>query len=213
VGGVSEEAAVVDVAPGPQPQVRRRPWIANGVTFLRAVLVPPILVLLAVSDEVTGARWAAFAVFVVAALTDTLDGWAARRWQGVTPFGAFADPVADKLLIVGTLVSLAFVGELGWWVVMLISARELLVTLLRLYAVRRTGVVVSASMWGKVKTVAQIVAVGAVILPLVDGLLVDVLLVAAVVLTVGSGADYVRKVRHLVISATTIPAATATITP
>jgi CDP-diacylglycerol--glycerol-3-phosphate 3-phosphatidyltransferase len=203
---------VVDVAPAAQPQVRRRPWIANGVTFLRAFLVPPILVLLAVSDEVTAARWAAFVVFVVAALTDTLDGWAARRWQGVTQFGAFADPVADKLLIVGTLVSLAFVGELGWWVVVLISAREVLVTLLRIYAVRRTGVVVSASLWGKVKTVAQIVAVGAVILPLVGGLLVDVLLVTAVVLTVGSGADYVRKVRRLVSSGAAEGSAPATTT-
>lgn len=177
--------------------VRRRPWIANGVTFLRAFLVPPILVLLAISDEVAAARWAAFAVFVVAALTDTLDGWAARRWQGVTRFGAFADPVADKLLIVGTLVSLAIVGELGWWVVGLIAAREVLVTLLRLYAVQRTGVVVSASVWGKVKTVAQIVAVGAVILPLVGGLLVELLLIAAVLLTVGSGADYFVKVARL----------------
>jgi CDP-diacylglycerol--glycerol-3-phosphate 3-phosphatidyltransferase len=204
---------VIEVAPSTQPQVRRRPWIANGVTFLRAFLVPPILVLLAISDEVAAARWAAFAVFVVAALTDTLDGWAARRWQGVTPFGAFADPVADKLLIVGTLLSLAFVGELGWWVVALISARELLVTLLRLYAVRRTGVVVSASMWGKVKTVAQIVAVGAVILPLVGGLLVDVLLAAAVVLTVGSGADYVLKVRRLVIAGPAGPSTAPVTTP
>lgn len=177
--------------------VRRRPWIANGVTFLRAFLVPPILVLLAISDEVAAARWAAFAVFVIAALTDTLDGWAARRWQGVTRFGAFADPVADKLLIVGTLVSLAIVGELGWWIVGLIAAREVLVTLLRLYAVQRTGVVVSASVWGKVKTVAQIVAVGAVILPLVGGLLVELLLIVAVLLTVGSGADYFVKVARL----------------
>jgi CDP-diacylglycerol---glycerol-3-phosphate 3-phosphatidyltransferase len=200
---VCEEAAVIEAHAAAQPQVRRRPWIANGVTFLRAFLVPPILLLLAVSDELTAARWAAFVVFVVAALTDTLDGWAARRWQGVTPFGAFADPVADKLLIVGTLVSLALVGELGWWIVLLIAAREVLVTLLRLFAVRRTGIVVSASRWGKAKTVAQIVAVGAVILPLVGGILVDGLLLVAVVLTVGSGVDYVRKVRLLL---TTSPA-------
>jgi CDP-diacylglycerol---glycerol-3-phosphate 3-phosphatidyltransferase len=185
------------VEPPAAAPARRRPWIANGVTFLRAFLVPPILVLLAVADEVAIARWAAFVVFVIAALTDTLDGWAARRWQGVTPFGAFADPVADKLLIVGTLVSLAIVDELGWWIVGLIAAREVLVTLLRLIAVRRTGVVVSASIWGKVKTVAQIVAVGAVILPIVGGLLVELLLIAAVVLTVGSGVDYVVKVGRL----------------
>jgi CDP-diacylglycerol---glycerol-3-phosphate 3-phosphatidyltransferase len=190
--------------------VRRRPWIANGVTFLRAFLVPPILVLLAISDEVAAARWAAFVVFVIAALTDTLDGWAARRWQGVTRFGAFADPVADKLLIVGTLVSLAIVGDLGWWIVGLIAAREVLVTLLRLYAVQRTGVVVSASMWGKVKTVAQIVAVGAVILPLVAGLLVELLLIAAVLLTVGSGADYFVKVARLL---TASPATTVVTSP
>lgn len=189
--------------------VRRRPWIANGVTFLRAFLVPPILVLLAISDEVAAARWAAFVVFVIAALTDTLDGWAARRWQGVTRFGAFADPVADKLLIVGTLVSLAIVGELGWWIVGLIAAREVLVTLLRLYAVQRTGVVVSASMWGKVKTVAQIVAVGAVILPLVAGPFVELLLIAAVLLTVGSGADYFVKVARLL----TASPATTVVTP
>jgi len=70
-------------------------WIPNAVTFLRAALVPLVLVLLAVGDEFVGARWWAFGVFVVAALTDTFDGWVARRLGGVTAFGALADPLAD----------------------------------------------------------------------------------------------------------------------
>jgi CDP-diacylglycerol--glycerol-3-phosphate 3-phosphatidyltransferase len=168
------------------------------VTFLRAALVPLILVLLAVGDELTAARWWAFLVFVFAALTDTFDGWVARRLSGVSAFGAFADPVADKLLIVGTLAALALFGELPWWVFMVITGREALVTLLRVLVVRRSGVVVPATGWGKLKTVMQIIAVAAVILPITGGRLVEVLVGAAVVLTVGSGLDYLWRARTLI---------------
>jgi CDP-diacylglycerol---glycerol-3-phosphate 3-phosphatidyltransferase len=178
---------------------RRGPtWIPNTVTFLRAALVPLVLVLLAVGDELTAARWWAFLVFVFAALTDTFDGWVARRLSGVSAFGAFADPVADKLLIVGTLAALALFGELPWWVFMVIAGREALVTLLRVLVVRRSGIVVPATRWGKLKTVTQIVAVAAVILPVTGGRLVEVLVGAAVVLTVGSGLDYLWRARTLV---------------
>jgi CDP-diacylglycerol--glycerol-3-phosphate 3-phosphatidyltransferase len=168
------------------------------VTFLRAALVPLVLVLLAIGDEVTSARWWAFGIFVGAALTDTFDGWVARRIQGVSAFGALADPLADKLLVVGTLASLALFAEIPWWIVLVIAGREAIVTLLRLLVVRRAGVVVPATVWGKVKTVAQIVAIAAVILPLVDGLLVTTLLGVAVVLTIGSGLDYLLRARTLV---------------
>ncbi len=173
-------------------------WIPNAVTFLRAALVPFILVLLAVGDELTAARWWAFAVFVFAALTDTFDGWVARRLGGVTAFGAFADPVADKLLIVGTLAALALFGELPWWVFGVIAGREALVTLMRAVVVRRSGVVVPATVWGKVKTVMQIVAVAAVILPIAGGVLVEGLIVLAIGLTVGSGLDYLWRARTLI---------------
>jgi len=176
---------------------RWRRWLPNAVTFLRAGLVPVILLLLARGGDSVLVAWAAFAIFVIAALTDTVDGWVARRFGGTTAFGAFADPLADKLLIVGTLVVLAVFDRVGWWIVIVVAAREIGVTLLRVVAMRRTGVVVSASTWGKVKTVAQIIAVGAVLLPLVDGVFVLVLLVAAVVLTVGSGLDYLVKVGAL----------------
>jgi len=181
--------------------VRRSAWrslIPNAVTFLRAALVPLVLVLLAVGDELTAARWWAFVVFVAAALTDTFDGWVARRIEGVSAFGALADPLADKLLVVGTLASLALFAEVPWWVVLVIAGREAVVTALRVLVVRRAGVVVPATVWGKVKTVSQIVAIAAVILPLVDGALVQVLLAVALVLTVGSGIDYLWRARTLV---------------
>jgi len=189
---------VSEARPARQRGASWRPWIPNAVTFLRAALVPLVLVLLAIGDEVTSARWWAFGIFVGAALTDTFDGWVARRIQGVSAFGALADPLADKLLVVGTLASLALFAEIPWWIVLVIAGREAIVTLLRLLVVRRAGVVVPATVWGKVKTVAQIVAIAAVILPLVDGLLVTTLLGVAVVLTIGSGLDYLLRARTLV---------------
>jgi CDP-diacylglycerol---glycerol-3-phosphate 3-phosphatidyltransferase len=183
---------------GPTRRSAWRSGLPNAVTFLRAALVPLVLVLLAVGDELTAARWWAFIVFVAAALTDTFDGWVARRIQGVSAFGALADPLADKLLVVGTLASLALFSEVPWWVVGIIAGREVVVTALRLLVVRRAGVVVPATVWGKVKTVAQIVAIAAIILPLVGGAFVEVLLGAAVVLTVGSGLDYLWRARTLV---------------
>ncbi len=172
-------------------------WLPNAVTFLRAALVPLILVLLAIGDEFRTARWWAFAIFVGAALTDTFDGWVARRVEGVTAFGAMADPLADKLLVVGTLASLALFSEIPWWIVAIIAGREVVVTLLRVLVIRRAGVVVPATVWGKVKTVAQIVAIAAVILPLVGGTLVTGLLGLAIFLTLGSGLDYLWRARTL----------------
>jgi CDP-diacylglycerol---glycerol-3-phosphate 3-phosphatidyltransferase len=173
-------------------------WIPNAVTFLRAALVPFILVLLAIGDEFLSARWWAFVVFVVAALTDTFDGWVARRLGGVTAFGALADPLADKLLVVGTLASLALFSEVPWWVVLVIAGREAIVTLLRVAVIRRAGVVVPATRWGKLKTLSQIIAISAIILPLTHGVFVEGLLGIAVLLTVISGVDYLWRARTLV---------------
>jgi CDP-diacylglycerol--glycerol-3-phosphate 3-phosphatidyltransferase len=204
-GGSSRSDAPCDATPVRPRAARWRRWLPNMVTFLRAALVPVILLLLARADGADAFAWAAFVVFVVAALTDTLDGWAARRFGGTSPFGAFADPLADKLLIVGTLVVLAAFDRVGWWIVIVVAAREVGVTLLRVVAVRRTGVVVSASTWGKIKTVAQIIAIGAELLPLLDGVLVLALLLVAVALTLGSGLDYLVKVRALLRTGATAP--------
>lgn len=161
---------------------------ANLLTALRVALVPVILWLLVADTPAT--RWWAFGIFVFAAVTDTVDGWAARRWQAVTPLGQLADPIADKLLIVGSLASLAAVGELPWWAVLVIVAREIAVTLLRATLVLRQRLVMPASLWGKVKTVSQVVAVAAFLLPGAPAWLRWWLLGGAIALTVLSGVEY-----------------------
>ncbi len=173
--------------------------VPNFITFLRALLVPVILWLLVVdrgagpgSEGISGdtARWWAFGIFVFAAATDSVDGWVARRWHGVTRWGQLADPIADKLLIIGSLASLAIVGRLPWWAVNVIVAREVAVTLLRVRLVRRLDLVMPASVWGKAKTVSQVVAVAVFILPGVHPTLRSWLLHVAVLLTVWSGIEY-----------------------
>ena len=172
--------------------------VANLLTFLRALLVPVILWLLVVGDDAGPERWWAFAVFVFAAATDSVDGWVARRVNGVTRWGQLADPIADKLLVIGSIASLALVGELPWWAVNVIVAREVAVTLLRARLVRRQGLVMPASPWGKVKTTSQIVAVSAYLLPWVSGMVPRRLLDLAVLLTVWSGIEYGFRAGRLV---------------
>jgi CDP-diacylglycerol---glycerol-3-phosphate 3-phosphatidyltransferase len=197
VGDPTPEEAV------PLARLRDEPhWfnVPNALTFLRALLVPVILWLLAVDSEFgpfsdregsgDTARWWAFGIFVFAALTDSIDGWVARRWHGVTRWGQLADPIADKLLIIGSLASLALVGELPWWAVNVIVAREIAVTILRVRLVRRMDLVMPASNWGKAKTVSQVIAVAAYLMPEVDADVTEPLLNIAVLLTIWSGIEY-----------------------
>jgi CDP-diacylglycerol---glycerol-3-phosphate 3-phosphatidyltransferase len=128
-------------------------------------------------------------VFALAAFTDGLDGYIARRRQDITTFGKLVDPLADKLLIVAALVSLVSLGRLAAWVAMVIIARELAVTALRAVAVEQ-GVVISASWLGKLKTVLQVAAVFALIIWNPSPTSVDVLVYLAVAVTVISGVDY-----------------------
>jgi CDP-diacylglycerol---glycerol-3-phosphate 3-phosphatidyltransferase len=171
--------------------------VPNLLTFLRALLVPVILWLLASEGEGDTARWWAFGIFVFAAATDSIDGWVARRWHGVTRWGQLADPIADKLLIIGSLASLAAVGDLPWWAVNVIVVRELGVTLLRVRLVRRAGLVMPASRWGKAKTISQVVAVAAFLFPGSGSVLPQRLLDVAVALTVYSGIEYAFRAGRL----------------
>ncbi|MEX0831042.1 MAG: CDP-diacylglycerol--glycerol-3-phosphate 3-phosphatidyltransferase [Nitriliruptoraceae bacterium] len=168
--------------------------IPNLLTFLRVALVPVILWLLTIDSQL--AQWWAFGVFVVAALTDSIDGWVARRWQGVTAWGELADPVADKLLIIGAMLSLALVDTLAWWVVAVVTAREVAVTLMRVSLVKRRGLVLPASVWGKIKTVTQMIAVGAFLLPIFPLTPARRFMDVAVALTIWSGMDYAIKIRR-----------------
>jgi nicotinamide-nucleotide amidase len=130
---------------------------ANTITLIRIVLIPVFLVVLLGRMPVWG-PFVAAAVFTLLALTDVVDGYVARTRNEVTTFGKFIDPLADKLLVTAALVALVDLGRLESWIVIIIISRELIVSGLRMVAVAE-GKVIAASVWGKVKTVSQIVAI------------------------------------------------------
>ncbi len=178
--------------------------IANVLTGVRLLLVPVFLAALFV-DHGQSVQWrlAAFGVFAVAALTDRLDGQLARRRGLVTAFGTVADPIADKALTGSALVGLSMLGMVPWWATLLMMGREIGVTLLR-FAVLRHGII-PASRGGKAKTLAQAIAIGFYLVPLPELLgagtaaawVRGVLLGIAVLLTVGTGVDYVLRALRL----------------
>ena len=165
--------------------------IANLLTGLRMLLVPVFVVALFTGGgHQDVARIVAFAIFAVAVLTDRVDGQLARRRGEVTEFGKLADPIADKALIGAALIGLSALGDLPWWITVVILVRELAVTLMR-FAVIRRGVI-PASRGGKLKTVVQAFAIGLYILPLA-GLwhtAAQATMWLAVLLTVVTGIDY-----------------------
>ena len=161
--------------------------IPNVLTLLR-ILAAPVVVVALLGETPNGDALAA-GVFALAALTDGLDGYIARSRDAVTTFGKLMDPVADKLLIIGALVSLVSLDRLAAWVAMVIIAREIAVTILRTIAAER-GIVIAASWLGKVKTVLQIAAVIALIATNPAPAWVDVLVYVALFVTVVSGVDY-----------------------
>jgi CDP-diacylglycerol--glycerol-3-phosphate 3-phosphatidyltransferase len=167
--------------------------IPNALTMLRIVAVPVVVVALLGEIE-NGDLWAGI-VFTAAAFTDGLDGWIARRKGDVTTFGKLMDPLADKLLVVAALISLVSLDRLQAWIAMVIIARELAVTGLRAVAVEY-GVVVAASWLGKLKTALQVAAIIALIAVDPATTAVDVLVWAAMIVTVWSGVDYFVGVRR-----------------
>src|SRR6478735_9263354 len=140
--------------------------LANLLTLLRILAVPVVVV--ALLGETPNGDTLAALVFALAALTDGLDGYFARSRDAVTTFGKLMDPLADKLLIIGSLISLVSLDRLAAWVAMVIIAREIAVTILRTIANER-GIVIAASWLGKLKTALQIAAVLALIVTVVSG--------------------------------------------
>ena len=168
--------------------------IANGLTVLRLVLVPLFGWLLLTDDgESDGMRVAAFVVFAVAAATDKFDGELARRRGMVTDFGKVVDPIADKALTGMAFIGLSILGELPWWVTVVVLVRELGVTALRFWVIR-IGVI-PASRGGKLKTALQTLALGLYILPLSSAFdPVEIVAMAlAVIVTVVTGFDYAAQ--------------------
>jgi CDP-diacylglycerol--glycerol-3-phosphate 3-phosphatidyltransferase len=167
---------------------------ANLLTMIRLVLVPGFVLLLVHGDGHDPAwRSFAWAAFAVAMITDLFDGEIARRYGLVTDFGKIADPIADKAIMGAALVGLSWLGDLPWWVTVVILVRELGITLLRFWVIRHG--VIPASRGGKLKTLTQGVAVGMYILVLTGPLasLRGWLMALAVILTVATGVDYVRQ--------------------
>lgn len=172
--------------------------VANIVTVVRILLAPVFIWLLFADGHEFGLlRYLAAGLFILAIVTDSVDGLLARRQNLVTDFGKLLDPIADKVLIGGALVTLSLLGELWWWVTIVILVREFGITAFRLAVVRDR--VIPASRGGKLKTVIQAVAISFYLVP-VWLLLGDwvhwfnaVLMALAVVFTVVTGADYLVK--------------------
>jgi CDP-diacylglycerol--glycerol-3-phosphate 3-phosphatidyltransferase len=182
--------------------------LPNALTTLRILLVPVFgWLLLSDGGEDTGLRVWAFVVFVIAILTDKIDGELARRRNLITDFGKLMDPIADKALTGMAFIGLSIIGELWWWVTILVLGREVGITLMRFWVIRYG--VMPASRGGKIKTTLQAVALSAFILPLrdLDGAwasvgdvlwwLAVIVMAAAVVVTLVTGADYVRDAIRL----------------
>jgi CDP-diacylglycerol---glycerol-3-phosphate 3-phosphatidyltransferase len=167
--------------------------VANAITVLRFALVP-VFVWFLLSGG-TGDRAIAFVAFALASVTDLLDGELARRRGLITDFGKIADPIADKALTGSALITLSYLGELWWWVTAIIVVRELAVTGLRFWVIRRG--VIAASRGGKAKTMLQVIAISLYVLPWHLGLAREIVMAAALVVTVVTGADYTARAIRL----------------
>jgi CDP-diacylglycerol---glycerol-3-phosphate 3-phosphatidyltransferase len=180
--------------------------IANALTVLRLGLVPLFVVLLVSGGDVL--RVAACVTFGLASVTDYLDGELARRRSLITDFGKIADPIADKALTGSALVVLSALGELPWWVTGVILFRELAVTGLRFWVISRG--VIAASRGGKIKTLLQVIAIALYILPGPFQIVREVVMAAALIVTVATGADYVARAVRLRRAAAGSPAGRGT---
>jgi CDP-diacylglycerol--glycerol-3-phosphate 3-phosphatidyltransferase len=184
--------------------------VPNALTTLRIVMVPFFgWALLTHDGHSAGWRWIAYALFVVAMITDKIDGDLARKHDIVTDFGKIADPIADKALTGMAFVGLSIIDELWWWVTIVVLVREWGITLMRVWLIRR-GVVMPAGKGGKLKTLVQTFALGLLIMPtrlfpdpwdVVGDVLLWLglgLMAVAVALTVWTGIDYVVETRRSV---------------
>lgn len=177
------------------------PWnVPNALTALRLVLVPLFAWVLLAWPQEPGMRWLATAIFIVAIATDAIDGRIARKYNLVTRFGKLWDPIADKALTGMAFVGLSILGELPWWITIIILVREWGITILR-FAILKYGVM-AANRGGKLKTVMQTVALigflpGLHLMPGWWGIIAWVAMVLAFALTVLTGLDYLREAAAL----------------
>lgn len=201
--------------------------LANKLTIFRMILVPVFVVVgyIGMLGGITGEfleipiyLWIMNIIFIVASITDKLDGYIARSRNMVTTFGKFLDPLADKILVLSALVMLVEFGKIPAWIPIIVLAREFLVSGYRLVAVEKGGKVIAASVWGKLKTVTQMIAIILVFIDknnfadcisyfggnmelslgsLILNIITTVLLTISVIATIFSGYDYLKKGKDL----------------
>lgn len=174
----------------------------NKLTCMRMVLVIPFVILMLAGHCEGWARWTSLAIFLIASLTDTLDGYLARRNHQITDFGKFMDPLADKILVCSALICLVELNRLYAWICIIIIAREFIISGFRLVA-SDNGIVIAASMWGKAKTVSQMAMIILLIIEFKSvpmRILTEIMMYAACALTVISLADYLIKNKNVLSS-------------
>ena len=186
--------------------------LANKLTLIRIILVPIFLVFIAYQDLPYGSVIATL-IFIIASVTDQLDGYIARSRNQITTFGKFLDPIADKIVVIAAMIMLVEFGHLPAWIPIIVIFREFIVSGYRLVAVQKDGNVIAANVWGKLKTVTQMIAV---ILAFLDpnpyatifngnlsgynfiiNLLVTLIMSVSVVATIFSGWEYVKNGKEL----------------
>ena len=192
--------------------------LANKLTIFRMILVPLIVIASFLWTDisiygVTVSMIVMDAIFIIASITDKLDGYIARSRNQVTTFGKFLDPLADKILVLAAMVILVEAGKIPAWIPIIVLAREFLVSGYRLVAVEKGGKVIAASIWGKLKTVTQMLALILVFIDtnrffefafnsltgyeLVLNICSSVLLLISVIATIFSGYDYLKNGKDL----------------
>ena len=167
--------------------------LPNKLTILRMIMIVPFVVFMLAPVGGAAGKWIALVLFVAASLTDLLDGKIARKYNLVTTFGKFMDPLADKLLVCSAMICLVQMGRIPAWIVIIIISREFIISGFRLVASDK-GVVIAASWWGKFKTTFQMVMI---ILMIADiaalSVVTQIVMWIALILTVVSLIDYLMK--------------------
>ena len=179
--------------------------IPNKLTFARVCMIPAFVVILTlgISDNCSlslyNARLIATVIFIIASITDWLDGYLARKLNQTTDFGKFMDPLADKILVMSAMVYLVVLGDMSPWILIVIESREFVIAGVRMVAANK-NIVIAASFWGKLKTIIQMIMIPTVLahtgFELFDNftrIVGQILIVASVVLAVISALDYIRK--------------------
>ena len=192
--------------------------LANKLTIFRMILVPIMVIIpfLGINSEILGIPLTYIIIdiiFIIASITDKLDGYIARSRKQVTTFGKFLDPIADKILVLAAMVMLVEFGKIPAWIPIIVLAREFIVSGYRLIAVEKGGKVVAASVWGKLKTVTQMIAIILAFLDvnafgacfkgnltgfaLILNAIVTIMMIIQTIATIFSGYEYLKEGKDL----------------